>query len=63
MVEDGNIKLLKLETAPCIRFENISFKYPNSDNYVIKDLSLHIEAGEKIRIDTRSGAYLTRVKG
>ena len=59
MVEDGNIKLLKLETAPCIRFENISFKYPNSDKYVIKNLNLHIESGEKIAIVGENGAGKT----
>lgn len=59
MVNDGNIKLPKLETAPCIKFENVSFKYPNSDKYVIKDLDLHIESGEKIAIVGENGAGKT----
>ncbi len=59
MLKDGNIKLPKLEIAPCIKFENVSFKYPNSDKYVIKDLSLRIERGEKIAIVGENGAGKT----
>lgn len=59
LVDDGNIKLPKLETAPCIKFENISFKYPNSDSYVIKNINLHIEPGEKIAIVGENGAGKT----
>ncbi|MEK7463380.1 MAG: ABC transporter ATP-binding protein, partial [Patescibacteria group bacterium] len=59
MVNDGNIELPKLETPPCIKFEKVSFKYPNSDSYVIKDLNLHIESGEKIAIVGENGAGKT----
>ncbi|MCL5017237.1 MAG: ABC transporter ATP-binding protein/permease [Patescibacteria group bacterium] len=59
LVNDGNIKLPKLDVAPCIKFENVNFKYPNSDKYVIKDLSLHIERGEKIAIVGENGAGKT----
>ena len=59
MVEDGLIELPKLSTPPDIRLENISFKYPNSDNDVIKDLSLHIKPGEKIAIVGENGAGKT----
>jgi len=38
-----------------IDFNNISFEY-NSDEPVLKDLSLHIKAGEKIGLVGRSGA-------
>ena len=30
-----------------IEFKNVSFSYPNSDNYVIKNLSLKLEKGKK----------------
>jgi ATP-binding cassette subfamily B protein len=59
MVVDGLIELPKLLTPPDIRLENISFKYPNSDNDVIKDLSLHIKSGEKIAIVGENGAGKT----
>jgi ABC-type multidrug transport system fused ATPase/permease subunit len=59
IVDDGDIKLPKFETAPCIKFENISFKYPNSDNFVIKNIDLHIEPGEKIAIVGENGAGKT----
>jgi ATP-binding cassette subfamily B protein len=59
MVEDGLIELPKLTVPPDIKLENISFKYPNSDRDVIKDLSLHIKSGEKIAIVGENGAGKT----
>ncbi len=59
MVEDGNIKLPKLEITPSIKFENISFKYPGADSYVIKNLNLDIKSGEKIAIVGENGAGKT----
>ncbi len=59
LVEDGNIKLPKFETTPSIKFENITFKYPGADNYVIKSLSLDIKPGEKIAIVGENGAGKT----
>lgn len=59
MVEDGLIELPKSLLPPDIIFDNTSFKYPNSDNYVIKDLDLHIKPGEKIAIVGENGAGKT----
>jgi len=59
MLDRGDIELPKLETPPCIKFENVNFKYPGSDKYVIKNLDLHIDRGEKIAIVGENGAGKT----
>jgi ATP-binding cassette subfamily B protein len=41
------------------RFENVSFRYPNSDKYAIKDLSFHLRAGEKLALVGENGAGKT----
>ncbi len=40
---------------PLIRFEHVSFAYPNTDTLVIKDVSFTIEPGEKVAIVGQSG--------
>lgn len=39
-----------------IEFESVSFKYPGTENYVLKDVSLRIEHGEKLSIVGYNGA-------
>ena len=59
MVGDGKIELGDLDMPPDILFKGIGFKYPNSDNYVIKNLNLNIKSGEKIAIVGENGAGKT----
>ena len=59
MIHDGNIKLPKFETTPNIKLENICFKYPGADKFVIKKLNLNIKPGEKIAIVGENGAGKT----
>ncbi len=40
-------------------FENVSFKYHNSKKYVIKNLSFHLKAGEKLALVGENGAGKT----
>lgn len=42
-----------------IEFDNISFKYPNSDRYIFKDFSLKINPGERLAIVGINGAGKT----
>lgn len=54
---DGN---LKLSTAtPNIKFDNVSFKYANTDDYIFKNLNLEIKPGEKVAIVGENGAGKT----
>ncbi|MEG1706192.1 MAG: ABC transporter ATP-binding protein, partial [Clostridia bacterium] len=39
-----------------IRFENVSFKYPNTDTYVLSNLNLTIHSGEKLAVVGINGA-------
>ncbi len=42
-----------------IEFKNVSFKYPKTDHYIIKDLSFKIAKGEKLAIVGANGAGKT----
>ncbi len=59
IVDDGNIKLGKIDFAPNIKFNNVNFKYPGADRYIINNLSLNIKPGEKIAIVGENGAGKT----
>lgn len=41
------------------RFENVSFKYPGHDNYVLKDINLNIKNGMKLAVVGVNGAGKT----
>lgn len=43
-------------TKPSINFDNVSYKYPDSDSHVIDDIKLTINAGQKIGLVGHSGA-------
>lgn len=57
--QDGNTVLPRLDKGPKIEFVNVNFKYPRSENFVIKDLNLTIKAGEKLAIVGANGAGKT----
>jgi ATP-binding cassette subfamily B protein len=40
-------------------FEQVSFRYPGTDNYAIRDLSFHLRAGEKLALVGENGAGKT----
>lgn len=42
-----------------LEFHNVSFKYPNTDNYILKNISITIENLEKIAIVGLNGAGKT----
>lgn len=39
-----------------VMFDNVSFKYPESDNFVLQNVSFHVKAGEKLAIMGATGA-------
>ncbi|MBU1088882.1 ABC transporter ATP-binding protein/permease [Patescibacteria group bacterium] len=55
IVKNGQ-KKTGLKKTPLIEFKNISFKYPNSDDYIFKNLNLTIKANEEIAIVGINGA-------
>lgn len=52
-VNDGFRHIKDINT---IELKKISFKYPFTENYIFKNLSLHINSGEKIAIVGENGA-------
>lgn len=42
-----------------IEFKDVSFKYPNTDRYILKNISLKIKAGEHVAIVGQNGAGKT----
>ena len=42
-----------------LKFENLSFKYPNQEEYALNNISLQINKGEKIAIIGYNGAGKT----
>ena len=59
LVKDGQKSLQKLASGPEIVFENVSFKYPNTEKFIYKNLNLTIKAGEKIALVGPNGVGKT----
>lgn len=59
VVEAKNPKFLNLETAPQIVFQNVSFKYPGSENWNLRNLSMTFTSGQKIGLVGNNGAGKT----
>lgn len=49
-------KIAKFRDDSVIEFNNVSFQYPGSEHYAIKDLNLKIRAGEKLCIVGSNGS-------
>lgn len=56
---DGKKILKETNLSPEIICDNISFKYPNTDKYILKNFNLIIKPGEKIAIVGVNGAGKT----
>lgn len=54
-------KEIKFEGPVSIKFENVSYKYPGSENFVYKNLSFEIEKGKKIALVGINGAGKTTI--
>lgn len=58
--EKGTENPLSIQNAPySIEFKNVSFKYPNSENYVYKNFSITIPAKQRLAIVGHNGAGKT----
>ncbi len=56
---DGGVEFPRLKKGPRIQIQNVSFRYPNSEKQVFENLSIDIEAGEKLAIVGHNGAGKT----
>jgi len=45
-----------------IEFDNVSFRYSEEDSYVLKNISFHIKAGEKVAIIGKVGSGKTTIE-
>ncbi len=55
----GARDLQRSEVAGAVRFDNVSFRYPNSEQFVLSDVSFSIRAGSTVALVGRSGAGKT----
>jgi ATP-binding cassette subfamily B protein len=45
----------RFDITPTLKFDHVSFAYPNTDNLVLQDISFTIEPGSKVAIVGKSG--------
>ncbi len=57
--ETENAKTEKILKAEDITIKNLSFKYNNSENYVLNDITFSIKAGQKVAIVGENGSGKT----
>ena len=56
---DRQAKKVPIPIREGIVFENVSFKYPQSERWAIRNLSFHLRAGEKLALVGENGAGKT----
>ena len=56
---EGAIRLERKQVRGDVRFESVSFRYPEGEQWILKDINLHALAGQTIAIVGRSGAGKT----
>ena len=56
MTNDDRLKLKNWPSKGKIEFTNVSMKYGNKNEYIVKDLTMTINPGEKVGIVGRSGS-------
>lgn len=55
-IVDGNIDLEDTKLKGTIEFKNVSFKYPEAEEYVLKDINLEINKGETVAFIGSTGS-------
>ncbi len=59
VIETKSPTKLSISVAPEIIFENVSFKYPNSENWSLRNINLTLSAGDNIGLVGNNGAGKT----
>lgn len=57
--EKMSLEFPDITKAPTIEFRNVSFKYPNTEVYILKNINTTIHAGEHLSIVGQNGAGKT----
>ena len=55
-VKEGNITMNNSDIKGCVEFKNVSFKYPDADEYVLLDISFKVNKGETIAFIGSTGS-------
>jgi ATP-binding cassette subfamily B protein len=58
VIKSGD-KKIKTEKPPKIEFQNVYFKYPKTDKYILENINLTIEPGQEIALVGENGAGKT----
>ena len=56
IVKDGVIDEIKSDVTGTVEFKNVSFKYPDADEYILKDVSFKVNKGETIAFIGSTGS-------
>lgn len=54
-IKDGKLSNVK-DTSGTVEFKNVSFKYPDSEEYILKDISFKVNKGETIAFIGSTGS-------
>ena len=55
-IKDGSIDVKNTKEKGIVEFKNVSFKYPDSDEYVIENINFKVEKGETIAFIGSTGS-------
>jgi len=55
-IKDGSIDVKNTKEKGAVEFKNVSFKYPDSEEYVIENISFKVEKGETIAFIGSTGS-------
>ena len=55
-IKEGNIKENKTSEKGTIEFKNVSFKYPDADEYLLENISFKVDQGETVAIIGSTGS-------
>lgn len=63
ITEESNDKIKEVSQRPTIEFKNVSFKYPLTENFVLKNINLKISFGERLALVGENGAGKSTIVG
>ena len=55
-LKDGNINTNKIDELGTVEFKNVSFKYPDSDEYLLNNISFKVNKGETVAFIGSTGS-------